>query len=110
MEIYAPTWATGSVTQAPPLKVVMNWLGSGDFQILSQTTANLPAEASYRQVADFWVMRLLGRAATANTQQALVAFLSQGNDPDTAAPLAQMEYALQTLVVLIAMTPEFLER
>lgn len=70
-----------------------------------------PSVRSAAEIVDFWVARLLGRAIDPADREELVAFMSQGLNPDLDLPLdseTEVQERLRTLAGLICNTPYFL--
>jgi uncharacterized protein (DUF1800 family) len=89
-----------------PLLLTSDWLGAAQFDLIGQQ----PANASVRQLVDFWVMRMLGRAVPPATTAALIALLAQEGNPEQAPQgddTDDLRERVHSLVTLIAMTPEF---
>lgn len=86
-----------------------NWLTVATFDLPGQT----PAGATCRQIVDFWIARLLGRAVSPEIHTDLLDFMRQKNDPNTvsgpdAAPRGNdVPDRINNLVTLICMLPDF---
>lgn len=81
-------------------------LGTATFNLQAQMPAGT---STSRQIVDFWVGRLLGRAVSPAMYTQFLDFMRQGLDPDlppggTAADLASR---MNNLVALICMVPDF---
>ena len=75
--------------------------------VLSQTPAGV---RSPTDLADFWLNRILGRAASSTTRQQVIEFMAQGRNPDYDLPLdtdEDVQDRLRSMVALILMSPEF---
>ncbi|GAC1537537.1 MAG: DUF1800 domain-containing protein [Herpetosiphon sp.] len=92
------------------------WAGNVQIDYAGQT----PAGATCTTIVDFWVERLCGFAIDPNTRQTLIAFLSQGGnpnqppkavaaEPDWGDPAAVLD-RIASMVHLLAMSPDFLAR
>lgn len=96
-----------------PYWVTQWWSGNVQIDLQTQT----PAGATCTQIVDFWIDRLCGFALTPTTRQALIDFMAQGGnpnqppkptsrEPDWNDPAALID-RLNSMVQLLAMTPEF---
>ncbi|MBX7246206.1 MAG: DUF1800 domain-containing protein, partial [Candidatus Sumerlaeaceae bacterium] len=63
-----------------------------------------------REIATFWVQRILGRTPSEATQNALVDFVADGRDYDTPISQEQIDDKLPHLAALCTVTPEFMRR
>lgn len=84
------------------------------WSIISGIRFNLRAELptgyiTPHQIVDFWIDHLLHRPINKGDREALVAFMTQGADPDTPLTEAQIDERIQGLVALIFTSPYFLE-
>lgn len=92
-----------------------NWLDDGDesqaslrVDIPAQTPSSLRTPAD---LADYWIMRLLGRPLPAETRQAIIDFIARGEyKADESLPDEDFDYWLNGMVQLILMTPQFAMR
>jgi uncharacterized protein (DUF1800 family) len=73
--------------------------------------AEMPADkTTSNQIVDFWLDWILHRPIEPVDRTALVTFMAQGTNPDTALPINTINSRLRGLAALIFNSPYFLER
>lgn len=78
--------------------------------VLGQTPSD---RRTAKELADFWIERLLGRSMPERERLEIVDFMAQGHNPDNDLPVSRDEYTqdrLRAMVGLIFMSPSFLWR
>ena len=94
-----------------------NWLiderDPGDnywLDVLGQTPGSV---RTANELADFWILRLLGRPLPTAERNEIMEFMAQGHNPDFNLPLGSdwdTQERLRSMVALICMSPAFLWR
>jgi uncharacterized protein (DUF1800 family) len=83
------------------------WEVNATLDLLAQS----PMAQSCTQIVDFWIARLFGYAISATTRDALIAYMAQGGSPSSPPALlsgeASLKDRLETMVWLMAMSPEY---
>lgn len=78
--------------------------------VVARTPAGIRSATA---LADFWIFRILGRAAPENERLEIIDFMAQGHNPDFDLPLDtddDTQERLRAMVGLICMSPSFLWR
>lgn len=89
-----------------PLVITGDDFKPARMHLLRQT----PAEAkSWREIALYWIDRMIGQSVSSDMQQSIIARLADGQDPNATPDLSDkaMIDRLNTLVSFISMLPEF---
>jgi hypothetical protein len=78
--------------------------------VLAQTPAGV---RTAQEIADFWIIRVLGRQMPPADRLEIIEFMAQGHNPDFNLPLDSdwdTQERLRSMVALICMSPAFLWR
>ncbi|MDX2435752.1 MAG: DUF1800 domain-containing protein [Acidobacteriota bacterium] len=78
--------------------------------VLAQTPADV---RTAQEIADFWIIRVLGRPMSPSDRLEIVEFMAQGHNPNFDLPLGNdwdTQERLRSMVALICMSPTFLWR
>lgn len=95
---------------------LVNWLIDEDdndvyyANIIGQTPAGV---RTARELADYWIFRVLGRQAPESERLEIIDFMAQGHNPDFELPLDtddDIQDRLRSMVGLICLSPSFLWR
>ena len=86
--------------------IAHNW----DEAYRSPTIANSPDPKTPNALANYWLNRILGRAASPNLKSLVLEKLSDNADPNTLIPADALEWRLGEALGLIVMSAEFLEK
>lgn len=91
---------------------LVDFTQSGGQHYLNLVGATPPAIRSANALADYWIVRILGRAMSAEDREEIVRFMGQGINPDFDLNLDDEGTAdrLRAMVGLILMSPDFLWR
>jgi len=104
----APYWLSTNV-MLRRWNILLALLG-GQLGATFQLQAQTPGGQTSRQIVNYWVERLLGRAVPDATAQRLADFMRQSQSADAPPAGSDIAVRLDNLVALIGMTPEFQER